>query len=341
MARLIETLSQPYAIDGIEVTIGASVGVALFPADGANADELIKNADLALYQAKSEGRRRHRFFQQDLQRAAQERRTLETDLRGALAEGQLEVHYQPLVDICGRRVTGFEALLRWRHPTRGMIAPNDFIPIAEESGLIVPIGEWVLRTACAEAANWPSDVSVAVNLSAIQFRARQSVPDGGGRARPLRPRRRAAWSSRSPRPCCSPKPTRPSRRCTRCATSACAIALDDFGTGYSSSELPAQLPLRQDQDRPLFRQRPRRARRLHGDHFSDLQPRPQPRHRHHGGGRRDGGAARLPARARVHAGPGLPVQPSAAARGPRRADRAPQRPRRCGGVRPSEEAASA
>ena len=222
MRRLIEALSQPYALDDFEVAIGASIGVALFPDDGDNADELLKNADLALYQAKSEGRRRHHFFQEDLHRAAQERRTLETDLRAALAEGQLEVHYQPLVDICGQRVTGFEALLRWRHPTRGMIAPNDFIPIAEESGLIVPIGEWVLRTACAEAANWPSDVSVAVNLSAIQFRAPNLSQTVVGRARPLRPRAATGWSWRSPRPCCSPKPTRPWRRCTRCAISACA-----------------------------------------------------------------------------------------------------------------------
>jgi len=138
-AQIVDALSQPYAIDGIEVTIGASVGVALFPADGASADELTKNADLALYQAKSEGRRRHRFFQQDLQRAALERRELEADLRGALAERQLEVHYQPLVDISGRKVTGFEALLRWRHPTRGMIAPNDFIPIAEANGIDDPM----------------------------------------------------------------------------------------------------------------------------------------------------------------------------------------------------------
>jgi diguanylate cyclase (GGDEF)-like protein/PAS domain S-box-containing protein len=169
-ARMVEALSAPYPIDGIDVKIGASVGIALFPADGASADELTKNADLALYQAKSDGGWRHRFFQQDLQRAALERRELEADLRDALAERQLEVHYQPLVDISGRRVTGFEALLRWRHPTRGMIAPNDFIPIAEANGLIVPIGEWVLRTACADAAKWPDEIAVAVNLSAIQFR---------------------------------------------------------------------------------------------------------------------------------------------------------------------------
>ena len=232
-ARMIETLSQPYAIDGIEVAIGASVGVALFPADGASADELTKNADLALYQAKSEGRRRHRFFQPDLQRAALERRELEADLRGALAERQLEVHYQPLVDISGRRVTGFEALLRWRHPTRGMIAPNDFIPIAEANGLIVPIGEWVLRTACADAASWPDEIAVAVNLSAIQFRTAnltQTVISALAQSG-LAPQRLELEITES------------ALLADTAATAATLhalrrfgvrIALDDFGTGYSS-----------------------------------------------------------------------------------------------------------
>ena len=231
-ATMVETLSQPYAIDGIDVAIGASVGVALFPADGANADELTKNADLALYQAKSEGRRRHCFFQQDLQRAALERRELEADLRRALAERQLEVHYQPLVDISGRRVTGFEALLRWRHPTRGMIAPNDFIPIAEASGLIVPIGEWVLRTACADAASWPQEIAVAVNLSAVQFRAAltQTVVSALAQSG-LAPQRLELEITES------------ALLADTAATAATLhalrrfgvrIALDDFGTGYSS-----------------------------------------------------------------------------------------------------------
>jgi diguanylate cyclase (GGDEF)-like protein/PAS domain S-box-containing protein len=171
MAELIEQLSQTYAIDGLDIAIGASMGIALYPDDGQSVDELLKNADLALYQAKSEGGRRHHFFQKDMHRKAQERRALEADLKGALAAGQLEVHYQPLVDISGNRVSGFEALLRWRHPTRGMISPADFIPIAEASGLIIAIGEWVLRTACAEAATWRDDITIAVNLSAIQFRA--------------------------------------------------------------------------------------------------------------------------------------------------------------------------
>ena len=233
MARMIESLSQPYAIDGVQLSIGASIGVALFPTDGGGADELIKNADLALYQAKSEGRRRHCFFQPDLQHAALERRALEADLRVALVERQLEVHYQPLVDISGRRVTGFEALLRWRHPTRGMIQPNDFIPIAEATGLIIPIGEWVLRTACAEAANWPDEIAVAVNLSAIQFRAANltqtvisALAQSGVAAHRL-----------------ELEITESALLAELAATTATLqalrafgvrIALDDFGTGYSS-----------------------------------------------------------------------------------------------------------
>jgi diguanylate cyclase (GGDEF)-like protein/PAS domain S-box-containing protein len=171
MAEVIEQLSQTYAIEGLDVGVGASLGIAMFPDDGQTADELLKNADLALYQAKSEGGRRHHFFQKDMHRKAQERRALETDLKTALAAGQIEVHYQPLIDISGHRLCGFEALLRWRHPTRGMISPSDFIPIAEASGLINVIGEWVLRTACAEAATWRDDITIAVNLSAVQFRA--------------------------------------------------------------------------------------------------------------------------------------------------------------------------
>ena len=231
--RMVESLSHPYAIDGVEVAIGASIGVAMFPVDGRNADELVKNADLALYQAKAEGRRRHCFFQPDLQRAALERRELEADLRSALAERQLELHYQPLVDISGHRVTAFEALLRWRHPTRGMIPPNDFIPIAEATGLIMPIGEWVLRTACAEAATWPADVAVAVNLSAIQFRSSNltqtvisALAQAGLAAHRLELEiTESALLAQSAATVATLQSLR---------QFGVRIALDDFGTGYSS-----------------------------------------------------------------------------------------------------------
>ena len=173
--RLIKTLSKAYDIDGIEVVIGASIGIALSPGDGETSEELMRNADMALYRAKSDGGGVHRFFEREMDRQAQKRRDMELDLRRAFANGEFELHYQPLVDIAADRISGFESLLRWRHPQRGMISPADFIPVAEDIGLIVALGEWVLREACTEAAKWPADVKVAVNLSPVQFRSRNLV----------------------------------------------------------------------------------------------------------------------------------------------------------------------
>jgi len=174
-SRLIKTLSACYEIDGIEVVIGASIGIALSPGDGDTTEELMRNADMALYRAKSDGGGVHRFFEREMDRQAQKRRDVELDLRRAFANGEFELHYQPLVDIAADRISGFESLLRWRHPEKGMISPADFIPVAEDIGLIVSLGEWVLREACAEAVKWPADVKVAVNLSPVQFRSRNLV----------------------------------------------------------------------------------------------------------------------------------------------------------------------
>ena len=168
--RIVDALGAPYEIDGHQVVIGASVGVAVSPGDGTCPEELLKNADLALYRAKSEGRGRSRFFEPGMDALMQMRRLLELDLRSALREGQFEVHYQPIVDIAKNAVTCFEALLRWRHPQRGLLAPADFLALAEEIGLIVPLGAWVLHQACRDAATWRSDVKVAVNVSPVQFR---------------------------------------------------------------------------------------------------------------------------------------------------------------------------
>nr|WP_283805534.1 EAL domain-containing protein [Bradyrhizobium tropiciagri] len=174
-ARLIRTLSTPYEIDGNEVVIGASVGIALSPGDGTTSEELMRNADMALYRAKADGRGMYRFFEREMDRQAQQRREMELDLRRAFANGEFELHYQPLVDIATDRISGFESLLRWRHPQKGMISPAEFIPVAEDIGLITAIGEWVLREACNEAVKWPSEVKVAVNLSPMQFRSRNLV----------------------------------------------------------------------------------------------------------------------------------------------------------------------
>ena len=173
--RLIKILSACYDIDGIEVVIGASIGIALSPGDGDTTEELMRNADMALYRAKSDGGGVHRFFEREMDRQAQKRRDMELDLRRAFANGEFELHYQPLVDIAADRISGFESLLRWRHPEKGMISPADFIPIAEDIGLIVALGEWVLREACAEAVKWPEEIKVAVNLSPVQFRSRNLV----------------------------------------------------------------------------------------------------------------------------------------------------------------------
>jgi diguanylate cyclase (GGDEF)-like protein/PAS domain S-box-containing protein len=173
--RLIKILSACYDIDGIEVVVGASIGIAISPGDGDTSEELMRNADMALYRAKSDGGGIHRFFEKEMDRQAQKRRDMELDLRRAFANGEFEVHYQPLVDIAADRISGFESLLRWRHPEKGMISPADFIPVAEDIGLIVALGEWVLREACTEAVKWPADVKVAVNLSPVQFRSRNLV----------------------------------------------------------------------------------------------------------------------------------------------------------------------
>ena len=171
--RLVKVLSAPYDIDGHRVVIGASVGAALAPADGHDADDLLKKADVALYRAKADGRSCSRFFAPEMQAQLQSRLAMESDLRDVLEKRQLELFYQPLFDLREDRVRGFEALLRWRHPKRGLVPPDQFIPVAEATGLIVPIGEWVLRQACADAAGWPSDMRVAVNLSPLQFTSPQ------------------------------------------------------------------------------------------------------------------------------------------------------------------------
>lgn len=168
--RLLDVLSDPYEVDGFQVVVGVSIGIALAPADGVAGEHLLKNADLALYRAKAEGRGTYRFFEPRMDAKMKERRLLELDLRHALANAELRLFFQPLIDVTTETVTGFEALLRWQHPTRGLVLPSEFIPVAEEAGLIVPIGEWVLENACREAATWPEAIELAINISAVQFR---------------------------------------------------------------------------------------------------------------------------------------------------------------------------
>jgi predicted signal transduction protein with EAL and GGDEF domain len=163
-------IGEPYEIEGERVLVGASVGIAVEPECGASAELLLKYADMALYEAKANGRATWCFYEARMDLLVQTRRALSADLRDAIRLGQLEVHYQPLINLGAERIAGFEALLRWRHPERGLVSPGQFIPIAEETGLISVIGDWVLRQACQEAVRWPEPVSVSVNLSPRQFR---------------------------------------------------------------------------------------------------------------------------------------------------------------------------
>jgi diguanylate cyclase (GGDEF)-like protein len=231
--RIIEALSAPYSVDGHQVVIGATVGIALAPADGTEADQLLKNGDMALYRAKNEGRGTYRFFEPEMDARMQARRTLELDLRRALIQGEFEVFYQPIINLKNDEPSGFEALVRWRHPERGMVPPGDFIPLAEEIGLIVPIGEWVLRQACFDAVGWPKDIGVAVNLSPAQFRSKNLLQTviSALAASGLEPARLELEITES---VMLVEYATTLETLHRLRELGVRIAMDDFGTGYSS-----------------------------------------------------------------------------------------------------------
>ena len=169
--HIIRLMTEPFDLDGHQAVIGASIGIAVGPGDGLRPDRLLRNADLALYRAKGDGRGTFRFFEPVMDLQMQTRRIMEQDLRKALPAGEFELYYQPVVNLASSEISGFEALIRWNHPNQGLVAPATFIPLAEEIGFIVPIGEWVIRQACATAAQWPANLHVAVNISAAQFRS--------------------------------------------------------------------------------------------------------------------------------------------------------------------------
>jgi diguanylate cyclase (GGDEF)-like protein/PAS domain S-box-containing protein len=231
--RVIEALKQPYRIAESEVVIGASIGIATAPTDAKDADQLLKFADLAMYRAKERGRNAFAFFEQGMDVEMHERRALEIDLRRAVEFGELELYYQPSVTAVDGTVSCLEALLRWNHPTRGMISPATFIPLAEETGLIIGIGEWVLRSACVEASRWPSNVSVAVNLSPVQFRSKDlagmvtsAIASAG-----LDPRRVELEITES---VMLQDSAANIAILHRLRSLGVKIVMDDFGTGYSS-----------------------------------------------------------------------------------------------------------
>ena len=239
--RIVEIVRSPFVIEGNEMTIGTSIGIAMAPQDGSDPHELIKKADLALYRTKSQGRNAYRFFDLQMTEEVDARHQLENDLRGAIARNELELFYQPIIDVKTGKISGAEALARWRHPQRGLVLPDQFIPLAEETGLIAPIGERVLQTACSAAAAWPSHLKVAVNLSALQFRKKNlfdvilcALVDSG-----LAPDRLELEITES---VLLESDTDPWAVIRRLKNIGVSIALDDFGTGYSSLSYLAKFP---------------------------------------------------------------------------------------------------
>jgi diguanylate cyclase (GGDEF)-like protein len=241
LARIYQALRTPFDCDGHQLASDASIGIAVAPRDGSDLFDLLKNADLAMYAAKAAGRRTYRFFDPAMEQQANHRRELEADLRAALAQGSFELHYQPQVDLRSDRVTGCEALLRWRHPVRGMVSPADFVPVAEETGLIEEIGQWVLRTACAEAVTWPANVRIAVNVSPIQFRSETlslkvaaALSETG-----LDPRRLELEITEA---VLIADDDAALATLNQLRSLGIHIALDDFGTGYSSLQYLQRFP---------------------------------------------------------------------------------------------------
>jgi diguanylate cyclase (GGDEF)-like protein len=230
---ILAAITQPIIIDGNEIAPSTSIGIAIAPQDGENSGALLRSADLALYRAKEAGRGTYAFFEESLNERAQQRRQLEADLRLALERGEFELVYQPLFDLEHNRICSFEALLRWHHPKRGLVSPADFVPVAEDTGLIVPIGAWVIREASAQAAHWPEHVRVAVNVSAVQFH-RGSLNEGILRALAdsgLAPNRLEVEITES----IFLEGGETTLRLLHALRSlGVRIALDDFGTGYSS-----------------------------------------------------------------------------------------------------------
>ncbi|MDO9713905.1 bifunctional diguanylate cyclase/phosphodiesterase [Paracraurococcus lichenis] len=239
--RLVEVLSAPFELDGHQVVVGTSIGIAMVPGDGEDADTLLKNADMALYRAKAEGRGRWRFFEPEMDARMQLRRALETDLRRALAAGEFELHYQPIMDVASRRVSGLEALIRWRHPERGLVPPDAFIPLAEEIGLIVPLGEWVLAQACRDAAGWLGTPKVAVNLSPVQFASRGLV-DAVATALELSGLDPARLELEITETVMLQDTQATLATLHRLKALGVRIAMDDFGTGYSSLSYLQRFP---------------------------------------------------------------------------------------------------
>ncbi len=244
--RICDELGQPVQVEHVELTVTASIGIALFPENGEDAEALLRHADMAMYAAKQRGRNTYEFFTEEMQQRAVERLSLEQDMARALEGGQFELHYQPQVDALTGRIVSAEALLRWMHPQRGAVSPVEFIPVAEETGLIVPLGEWVVQQACRQIASWQAQgrpvVPVAVNLSAINFRSDSLLPAIVD----------ALESNRIPRgflhvelteSAVMHEPASALEKLAALKALGLKLSIDDFGTGYSSLSTLKQFPI--------------------------------------------------------------------------------------------------
>jgi predicted signal transduction protein with EAL and GGDEF domain len=231
--RVIAAIAEPFEIEGHQFAVGTSVGIAVSPGDGNDSATLLRNADLALYRAKEDGRGTFRFFEAGMDEHMQTRRSMAQEMRKALPAGQFELYYQPVVNLQTGAISGLEALIRWNHPHRGLISPATFIPLAEESGFIIPLGEWVIRQACLTAAQWPDHLHVAVNISASQFRSAGLMPVilGALGASGLKPTRLEIEITETV--LLEGKETTLTILHQLRALGV-RIAMDDFGTGYSS-----------------------------------------------------------------------------------------------------------
>jgi diguanylate cyclase (GGDEF)-like protein len=240
--RIVKAIGEPFEIEGHRILIGASVGIAVAPVDGEDGPSLMKHADLALYRAKGEGRGTYHFYEKGLDAALQERRSTETALRSALLRNEFRLMFQPLINLAANRICSFEALVRWQHPERGLLQPSEFIPVAEETGLIVPIGEWVLREACATAATWPNHISIAVNLSPFQFRKNRNLIEhvkSALSAAGLSPDRLELEITESVLLADNELALHTLHQLKELGV---RIAMDDFGTGYSSLSYLRRFP---------------------------------------------------------------------------------------------------
>jgi diguanylate cyclase (GGDEF)-like protein/PAS domain S-box-containing protein len=239
--RLIEDIRAPFQIDEDQVTIGVSIGIAIAPINGTRPDQILRNADLALYRAKADGRSVHRFFESQMDSEARERRMLEAELRDAITNCELVLHYQPLVAAIGHETVGFEALIRWEHPIRGLVAPAEFIPLAEQSNLIVDIGDWTILQACIAATHWPEHLTVAVNLSAKHFR-RSDISQVVQRALAMSGLAPERLEIEITEGLLLEHPDEVVAKLAEIRRLGVTVAMDDFGTGYSSLSYLLKFP---------------------------------------------------------------------------------------------------